>query len=51
MPTLAVMVLGLFVSAESDVVKGSNADVWSILVFVAVVLLIMWIVRRVRRNA
>lgn len=51
MPKLAVMVLGLFVLAESDAVKGSNADVWGVLVFVAVVLLIVWIVRRVRRKA
>jgi hypothetical protein len=49
-PTLSVLVLGLFVFAESDVVKRSNADVWGILVFVAVVLLSVWIVRRVRRN-
>ena len=50
------MVLGLFALAESDVVKGSNAreaDVWGILVFVfvGVVLLIVWIARRFRRNA
>lgn len=50
MPTLAVMVLRLFVLAESDVVKQSSADVWGILVFVAAVLLIVWIVRRFRRG-
>jgi hypothetical protein len=51
MPTLVFMVVGLFALAESDVVNGSNADVWGILVSVAVVLLIVWIVRSVRRNA
>lgn len=51
MPTLAVMVLGLFVLAESDVIKGSAADTWGILVFVALVILVVAIVRKVRRNA
>jgi hypothetical protein len=44
------VVLGLFVVA-SDVEEGSAADIWGILVFVALVILVVSIVRRVRRNA
>jgi hypothetical protein len=49
-PTLAFVGLGLFVLA-SDVEEGSAADIWGILILVAVVMLVVWIVRRVRDNA
>jgi hypothetical protein len=44
------VVLGLFVLA-SDADNGSQADVWGVLVFVALVILVVSIVRKVRRNA
>ena len=47
---MAVVVLGLFLAA-SDVEHGSAADTWGILVFVALVILVVSIVRKVRRNA
>jgi hypothetical protein len=50
MATLVFMVPGLFVLAESDVRRASNADIWGILVFVGLVILVVSIVRKVRRN-
>jgi hypothetical protein len=44
------VVLGLFVLGR-DVDRGSQADVWGILVSVALVILVVAIVRKVRRNA